>query len=254
MRISSLAALSALVILPSCFQLEATALVGYAQMSVDGDLGYVNGSSGGAIEQDVESAFGLGDEQGTPYGRAMLDLGVPVLAVSGYTFEESGSGVLQANFGSSPILIAGTPVNSEFELTTIKASAAFEIAIGPVSLQPGLAVDWFDMRVEVRDTIGIATETLEVEGPLPLLFVRGQVDLGIVDGLLEVGYIEADTDEIDGSVLDVEVLVQVRPFSMLTLFAGYQMLTLDARGESDGDSYEADLQIGGFLIGGGLSW
>lgn len=254
MRISSLAALAVVVILPSCYQLEATALVGYTHMSVDGELGYVDGSSGGGIQQDVESAFGLGDEQGTPYGRAMLDLGVPVLSVSGYRFEESGSGVLEANVGSNPILIPGTPVNTEFELSNIKASVAFEIGLGPISVQPGIAVDWFDMHVQVRDTIGIASETLDLSGPVPLLFVRGEVDVGIVDGMIEVGYVEADVDEVDGSLLDIELLVQVRPVGMLTLFAGYQLLLLDANGEVDGDAYDADLQIGGFLIGGGLTW
>ena len=47
---------------------------------------------------------------------------------------------------------------------------------------------------------------------------------------------------------------EVRPTALLTLFVGYQMIDLDADGETDGDSFDADLQIGGFMVGGGLTW
>ena len=125
-----------LLVLPSCYQLEVTAEAAYAQLSLDGDIGYRNGATTASIEQDIESAFGLGDDQGTPYGRVMVDVGVPVLAVSGFQFEESGTGYLQADFGNVP---AGIGVDSDFEMTNAKASLAFQIDLGPVAISPGRA-------------------------------------------------------------------------------------------------------------------
>lgn len=252
MRIPLLFAAAVLSTLPACFQLEATAQVGYAQLAVDGDLGYVSGSTTGSISQDVESAFGLGDDQGVPYGRAVLDTGLQVFSVSGFMLEDSGTGVLQANFGDSGTLVAGLPVRSELEMTNLKGAYALEIPLGPVSLSPGIAIDYFDLRVQVADLIGIANEEVELNAPIPLAFVRGEVDLGVVSAVAEIGYMAVDVEDVDVKFLDVEALLMVHPLPLLNLFVGYRSLELDAEGLIDGDRFDTDLQISGFVIGGGL--
>ncbi len=252
MRISLVVAAAVLSTLPACYQFEVTAQAGYAQMAVEGDLGYVSGASSASISQDVESAFGLGDDQGTPYGRLMIDTGVPVLAVSGFMLEDDGTGVLQTNFGDSPLLIAGTPVRSDLELMSAKFSYAFEISLGPVSLSPGIAVDYIDLSLEVADQIGIATETVELKAPIPLAFLRGEVDLGLVSAVVEVGYMSIDVEDVETSFLDLEALLMIHPTPLLNLFVGYRSLELDAVGLIDGDAFDTDLQISGFMLGGGL--
>jgi hypothetical protein len=251
MRILSLLAAVAVATLPACYQLEMTAQVGFARMAVDGDVGYVSGG-GVAIAQDVESAFGLGDGQGAPYVRAKLDTGVQVLSVSAFQFEESGTGVLQANFGDSPILTAGTPVSTELEMVNVKGAYAFEIDLGPVSVSPGIALDYFDLTLEVEDLIGIASEKAELRAPLPLAFLRGEVDIGPVSAVAEVGYMQVDVDDVEVSLFDLEALLMVEPVPLVHFFAGYRLLALDAEGEIDGDAFDADLTIDGFLIGGGI--
>jgi hypothetical protein len=249
-----LAAAAALTALPSCTQLGASAHVAYASFAVDGDFGYVSGAgpSSVSVAQDVESAFGLGDDQSLPYVRATLDAGVPVLSVSAFRFEDAGDGVLEANFGDSGTLVAGTPVHTDFEMFAAKAALAFEISLGPVSVAPGIAVDYIDLDVRVRDRIGIADEAAELTAPVPLAFVRGQVDLWLVTGILELGYMSVDIDDVDATVFDVEVLAMLQPLPRLDLFVGYRMIDVDADGEVDGDRFETDLQIGGFMVGGGV--
>ena len=252
MRCSSLFALAAVCALPSCYQFKAHAQAGYAQLAVDGDLGYVSGSTTASIRQDIQSAFGLGDDQGSPYGRVSIDTGVPVLTVSAFSFDESGTGVLQANFGDSPLLTAGTPVQSELEMMNIKGSYLFQIDLGPVAISPGIAVDYFDLDVQVRDLIGIANESVELQAPVPLAMLRAEVDLSVVSAMVEVGYMRVDVDEISGSLLDLEAMLMVHPTSMIDLFAGYRMLALEADGEIDGDTFDTDIQIGGLIFGGGI--
>lgn len=238
--------------LTSCYQFAVSADAGYAQLKLDGDLGYVDGASTVNFQQDIQSAFGLGDKQGTPYGRVSIDTGVPVVTVSGFQFDESGEGVLQANFGDSPLLIAGTPVRSDIELANIKGSYLFQIDLGPVAISPGIAVDWFDLDVRVRDRFGIADERVELQAPVPLLMLRGEVDLGVVGAMAEVGYLEVDVDDIQASLLDIEAMLTLKPAWWFDLFAGYRSLAIDADGLVDGDSVDADLTISGFIVGGGL--
>jgi hypothetical protein len=247
-----LAAAAALTVLPSCGTPSASAHIAYASFAVDGEFGYVSGASTASVSQDVETAFGLGDDQSLPYARAQVDFGVPVLTGSVFRFEESGDGVLQANFGDSGTLVAGTPVTTDFEMFNAKMSATFDISLGPITVAPGLAVDYVDLDVRVRDRIGIADERAQLTAPVPLAFVRGQVDLWLVTGVVEVGYMAIDVEDVDTTIFDLEVLAVVHPLPLLDLFAGYRMIDVDADGQVDGDTFDADLQIGGFMIGGGL--
>ena len=252
MRIPLFAALLATSILPSCYQLALSGNVGYAQLAVSGDIGYVSGSSAGNVRQDVKSAFGLGDDQGSPYARVALDTGVQVLSVSGFQFDESGTGTLEANFGDSPLLTAGVPVRTDLEMTNLKAAYALQISLGPVAISPGIAVDYFDLNLQVRDLIGITTESVELQAPVPLAFLRGEVDLGIVSAIAEIGYMEYGVDDVDGSLLDIEAMLQVHPTAMLSVFVGYRSMNLQADGLIDGDTFDTDITIGGFILGGGL--
>lgn len=252
MRILLFVVAAPLLVLPSCYQLEVSAQAAYAQLSLDGDLGYKSASDpspGPTVDQDIGSAFGLGDGQGTPYGRVMLDTGVPVIAVSGFLFEESGSGVLQANFGEVP---AGFGVNSDIEMANAKASLAFQIDLGPVAISPGLAVDYFDLKIDVQDVFGAFRETVELAGPVPMLFLRAEADLGIVAGVVEGGYMKVDIDDVTASLLDIEALVEVRPTDLVHLFAGYRHLNLSTDGLIDNDSFDADITLAGFFLGGGV--
>ena len=229
-----------------------TAQVGYARLAVDGDIGYVSGSTSGSISQDVESAFGLGDNQGSPYGRAVLDTGVQVFSVSAFALSDEGTGVLEANFGDSGLLLANTPVRSELDLFNVKGAYAFEIPIGPVSISPGIALDYFDLDLEVSDLIGITTERVELNAPLPLAFLRAEVAVGPVSAVAEVGYIDVDIEDVAAKFLDIEAMLVVQPVPLLQLFVGYRSLNLEAQGLIDGDAFDTDLRISGFLIGGGL--
>jgi hypothetical protein len=245
-----LAAPALLLALPACVSITTQA--GYTQMSVSGDIGLTaaSGSSTVVIDQDLESALGIGDEQGSGYVRAQADLGVPVLTVSGFMMDEEGQGTLNADFGNVP---AGRDVLTDFSMTNIKASLGFEFGIGPISITPGLAVDYFDVNLKVEDATGFATEELDLQSPVPMLFVRGTGDIGIVSGVLEIGYVTIpETDDVEGTLWDIEALVEVRPAGMFHAFAGYRSILLDAEGESDGDTYSADLEIGGWVIGGGI--
>ena len=95
-----------------CVPVGFSAQVGYASMNVGGDLALESGGAA-AIDQGIDSAFGLGDSQGSPYYRAQVDLGGPVLTGSMFWLREDGEGQLQDAFGS---LSSGTAVESRLDL------------------------------------------------------------------------------------------------------------------------------------------
>jgi len=231
----------------ACTLPTANVQAGFAQLSLEGDVGYQSGAAPAGIDQDAREAFGFGDDQGSPVVRAQVDFGVPVLTVSGFTFEDEGQGTLNADFGN---LTSGIDVNSTLDLQALRASYAFDIGIGPVSISPGLAVDYFDLSILA--TNGLLTEQVDLNGPLPLAFLRASVDFGMVGAFVEAGYIGADIDDVEGELLDIEAQVVVRPFSVLELYAGYRHLELGLDGLIDDDTFDTDITISGLVFGGGV--
>lgn len=252
MRIRHTLIIPALLLLTSCYQFQITAQGGFSELALDGDLGYVSGT-GIAIQQDIESGFGLGADQGTPYVRLGVDMGTPSLTASAFQFEDEGRGLLTATFGNN--LTAGTTVLSTFEMTSAKVAYAFEIPLGPLSISPGIAVNFIDLSIFVRDSVGVATEDVQLQAPLPMGFLRGQIDLGEwVSLVAEGGYVQVDVDDIEAKMLDLEALVQLNALGPVNLFAGYRSIDFEGKGLISGDSFDIDIGLSGFVLGGGVTF
>lgn len=236
----------------ACSIVGVTGQVGYTNMSVGGDMALASGLGGvpASAHQDIGSAFGLGEGQGSPYLRGQIDLGVPVFTASGFQFQEAGSGVLNATFGG---LSASTPVNASLEFTNVKLSSTFDFDLGLVKVSPGIALDLFDLRFKATETTLGNSEEINQLVPLPLLFVRAEADLLLCSLVGEVGYLQ--TPEINrnkGRCLDLEALLEWSVLPMVQVFAGYRHIDIDWHGESESDSFDVNLAVDGWMLGGGL--
>jgi hypothetical protein len=252
MRAKTLGVCALLLTVAGCAPLRTKVQAGYTQTAVSGDMALESGSSSSPAlaSQDIESAFGLGDAQGAPWLRAQVDFGVPVLTGSGFWLKETGTGVLDENFGGLP---TATPVASDLDLGCGKFSCSFDIDIGPVKIAPGLAVDVFDLDFTVTEiSLGNREEIDEIVA-VPMLFLRAEASLDVLGFVGEVGYL--DSPEIDGNegkFLDVEAMIECAVLEHGILVMGYRLLDLDANGEADEDSFAVDLQIRGWFVGGGI--
>lgn len=246
------ALLPALSALTSCSPIAWTAQAGYMQLAVGGDIALASGTggTGGAPQQDVGTAFGLGDQRGSPYLRAQADLGSVVLTASGFELRESGRGQLDASFGGLP---ATTAVATDLKFGCAKLSATFDIDLGPVKLSPGLAMDVFDLEFRAEElSLGNAEVIDEIVG-VPMLLLRAEAGVGSVDLVAEVGYLETPRIErAKGRFLDAELLARCSLSPSMHLFAGYRFIDIDATGDTGTESYGIDLQVRGFVVGGGL--
>jgi hypothetical protein len=224
--------------------------LGYTQLQFGGDIALASGG-GPATRQGVDDALGLGDESGSAYGRVEVDLGVPVVSASGLLFHDSGQGRLLAQFGT---ITVGTDVASEMDFANLKMALAFDVDLGLIKLAPGVALDVFDFDLTVRDRLGLATENIDVLAPVPMVFLRGQLELGDLTAVAEVGYFSLDSGDIDGRFLDAEAWLEARPLPLpqLYLFAGYRFIGIAGDGVTSGQAFDVDLDIRGWQVGGGI--
>ena len=251
---ASLVALSGLLALASaaCSPLRAKAYGGYIQSEMTGTVALAPPASTiPPVGADVEDALGA-DTSGSPYGRLELGAGIVGLTASAFQFSSSGPGTLTADFGN---LSAGTPVDSDIDFLNIKSAITIDlIDVGFLRIAPGFGVDYLDLDMEVRATNIAALERLQVQVPAPLGFVQGEVKLGPVGITADFGAMSINTEEVDGDYFDFEGLVHVKPLPHVELFGGYRWIQFDASGEVDGQMYDADLQLRGWFVGGGVTF
>jgi len=234
----------------SCATVETEVRAGYLQLNVDGNVALATGSSATGVEQDLRSAFGLGDERGSPFVRADFDFGGPVLSASGFWFRDDGTGRLNADFGG----LVGTPVvTSDLEIGCAKLAAVWDVEIGPVTLSPGLAFDAFDFEFRASDLAGNSEVIDEVLG-VPMLLLRGGVQVGPAELLAEIGYIEAPMNGETSRFLDAELALAVEVASGWSVFGGYRFIDVDGNGDTETQSFAVDVQLRGWTIGGAVAF
>ncbi|MCK5942732.1 MAG: hypothetical protein KAI24_12220 [Planctomycetes bacterium] len=243
--------LLALTALGGCVPVGITGQVGYAHVRVGGEIALDDGGgSPSQNEQSVESAFGLGDWQGSPYLRAQVDAGGPVLTTSLFRLREEGRGQLADSFGGLP---SGTTVESSLDLGVAKISAAYDFDLGLVKLAPGVLFDVFALDFSARElTLGSREEIDEIVF-VPMPFVRAEAGVGPFTAVGEIGYLEvSDLGDNEGRFLDAEVMVEWHPLPLGHFFAGYRYIDVDGSGKTGDESFSTDLQIQGWTLGGGI--
>ncbi|HLU40141.1 MAG TPA: hypothetical protein VK081_12215 [Planctomycetota bacterium] len=224
---------------------------------LQGDLALDNSSGNlplGANRVDLDRELGAEDPSVAPYVRAEVGLPIGAVTLSGFTYSETGSGTLAPNhqYGDIP---GGSQVSTFLSFTNVKAAAHFDLFdFGIVRVSPGLGVDYFEIDMQVTDVVTTDFERVDNEAFVPMVFLQAEVDLGIVAGTLDIGYMEADLEDADGRYLDVEALVRFNPVPVVELFAGYRFIDLDARGRADSRNFSADVQLHGWMIGGGVAF
>lgn len=253
-RLRAMAALLCLgLLLPSCGIARLHGYAGYTQTQLSGDLGLAPslGSSSVITTADVEDDLNLG-ESGAPYVRVEAGGGPVSVTVSAFRYGSSADGTLTGTFGNIP---AGFAVHSDAEIINVKAAVAFDlINIGVVRISPGIAVDYFDIDVEVTATSFSAFDRVDVTAPVPMLFVQVAADVGPVGATVDVGAMDVDLPDAGGTFFDVEAMLRVEPFDHVEFIAGYRWISIDADGEASSQGFDADLELQGWFVGGGVTF
>ncbi|MEM7200407.1 MAG: hypothetical protein AAF628_09100 [Planctomycetota bacterium] len=245
--------LGASVGLTACSGFYGRAYGGYIQTALSGDVALADTGFAVSTSADIEDDLGLDEDFGSPYVRAELGASIVSVTASAFRYDASGSGTLPVTFGGIP---AGVPVTSDIEVLNGKAAVLLNfIDLGPVRLAPGLGVDYFDFDLAVQSqTVPTVFETIDVQAPVPVVYLQGEVDLGPVALTVDGAAMDASVDDIDGTFIDLEGMLRVKPFSHTEIFGGYRWISLDVSGSEDGQDYSGDLRLAGWFVGGGVTF
>lgn len=225
---------------------------GYTELELEGDIG-LSPNIGSVLPRrvDVQDTLGLTESMSSPYGRVQVQALIARLQVSGFQVDQTGQGTLSVAFGDIPV---STPVETTLEMSNLKGELLFDLLeIGPVRISPGVGVNFFDLQLETRSVaVPSLRESIDAQAPVPMVFVQAEVDLGVVNLVADVGGMQADVEDADGTAIDIELLAKFRPLDHVEIFAGYRHIILDVEGRADGQDYLSDMTLSGFMVGGGI--
>ncbi len=218
---------------------------------LEGDVGLSLPNSRAVASLDVDGDLDLGATSFVPYVHGEFDLGRLNLAVSGFKTSSDGSSVLPAAFGNIP---GGTAVTSDLDLALANGRLVIDVFDNDLfKIGAGLAAEWVDLKLDASaPSVGIA-ESISVQQIVPLIAAHAaaRLDLPFIMPLrfdVNAAGITLDYGEIDGTVLDVEALLRGE-LGRVGIFAGYRRVLAETRGRDDGQEFEGDVTLSGWLVG-----
>jgi hypothetical protein len=250
-KLPSLLLLCTVAALPSCAEMAYRADVGVMFPVAKGRIALQNEAGNLSLhdnQNDFESNMGLGDSEVSPYVHLQADKEKHRFRVHGFVSNAEGTGTLAGAYGGLP---AGTQVSTSMDFYALQATYAWQVFRDEylrVALGGTLGVYGLDLaarsttgREEVETSLIVPMPYFEVEGFLGPVIVGG--DAAIMAGHFRDG---------NGRYGDVEAYVKVRPHEDFEVMAGYRYLLLDAHGTATSRDFDADVEVRGFFVGGGI--
>jgi hypothetical protein len=245
--------LAALALVAACTPTRYRADIGAAMVQASGDIALQNSAGTlnlGSTKNDIDKDLDLGEQQTSPYVRLEVDWGRHRARASGFGFDANGAGQLAADFGDMP---AGTAVDTSIEFFNVSAAWSYDLVPSETfRVGPGVQLGFYSLDIGSQ-AVGVnAFERVSTDVLVPEIFVAGDVELGWVSLVGEVGWMEASLRDASGTYWDFDAQVRVHPGTHVELFVGYRLIVMDADGEAASRDFAGDIDVSGWLVGGGV--
>ncbi|GAB4140248.1 MAG: hypothetical protein Fur0037_06680 [Planctomycetota bacterium] len=202
------------------------------------------------VKNNIRGSLDVGQLQPQPYLRLESDWGPHRVRVHGFGYDESGSSLLDRDFGD---LVSGTAVDSSLEYLNVVGSWSYDLMpTKTLRLGPGVQLGLYSLDMTARSSFPSGFEKVMTDVVMPQLFLDGGVDLGIVSADANIGFMSAHLGDAAGRYVDAELMLRARPAEQFEVFAGYRLTVLDVLGVASGRDFDADLTVSGVVLGGGV--
>ncbi len=213
--------------------------------------------SGAGVSTDLES-LGIDDSEAVFGGRIDLQGDTSHWSISHSSTSSSATGGdLAANLEIDGITLSGiVPVDTEMEVGATSVlwthdwglgdTAHFGLGFGVTALQLGA-----DFSGEELGNPGVpVTASMDETLPVPLIGVRLGGDVGPIRLEASYAFLNVDAEDAEVSVTDFDVYTGLDILGDFgSLVVGYREFSIDAEFESDSDSANLDLTLGGPYAG-----
>lgn len=221
----------------------------YGTFDVEGNFGITNSPSGAVPVADMNVA-GFGKDGGFLGLRADLDAGSPVFSLSTQITEHGGSGIVENTLTSGDgTILDGSMVDSEMSLGLHQMAVTFDMVPSDmIDVGLGFGVTVIDLDASMTD--GFESLTTRKTLPMPVLALRGKVDLGDFEATGMISGMDVSVNGDSAFFLDLDLFAQYhllggdeRVAGAIAL--GYRSTRLALDYEDNSDRIKADLRFSG---------
>jgi hypothetical protein len=217
--------------------------------------GSLAASTSGASSASDLSDLGIDEESAVFQPRVDFAWGGMDVVVQSWSAEFAGTGSLTGDFDLGGTTIpAGDDVDTSIDLRTFDADVTWDVVPGDmVDLGLGLGIKLLDVDLRVTSlTTGDEVSTDEVV-PLPVLALRGEVEVGDFALQADVSGLALDVSSVDVRVLDLDLAAAWR-FGELggvhgELALGWRSTDFELAFEDQGSEVDAELAFSGPFLG-----
>lgn len=220
-----------------------------------GEFALANSSQVMPPGNSLDGNLGLGDNEVSPYIGFRTDIDKHRVRVNGFYLDTEGSGTLsgadqeQTSHGD---ILAGTDVQTSMDFFAIVSNYSYEVwrrDYYRVALGAQLGFYSFDVTVRAADG-GREEVTSEVMVPMP--YVEAEAYWRDFTFGTNMGIMAGDLGDANGRYIDFEAYASWAINQSYDLKAGYRYILLDGYGRASSRDFDADVDVQGLHISGGI--
>lgn len=212
----------------------------------------------GSNQNDLDRNLGLGDTEPAPYVRAEVDAGPHRARFHGFAIDADGSGQVNDNGNGTSAtdngfgdIDGGSAVSTSLRFFAIGATYAYGIvAEENFRFGAGLALNYYSLDIGARSAVTRESVFTDVLVPMPYLEIEGM--LGPLTAGANFGLMSADLGDASGRYLDTEAYLRWQANDQFDFLVGYRYLVLDGAGSASSRDFDADVDVQGLFVGGGV--
>lgn len=231
--------------------IHGTAIVGYAEHELTGQLQYSDGGQVGT-RVDMTEDLGLRKTDTTRYGAQFRFFTLRFAAsMQEYTLEGNGTVPFNINFGG--VQFAGnTPIQTTIDVKSYTAEVGFTIlSPGPFELGVGLGIHYNDVNMRMAGNEPISNNPVsrerDFQAPIPVVALYGGLFLGPIgiEPTLHVMQLP-EYDGVKGELYDLSIIGKwyIIPNLGVGVEVGYTLMNIEATDDpNSNDSLNGNLDL-----------
>lgn len=203
----------------------------------------------------LDGNLGLGDNEASPYIGFRTDIDKHRVRVNGFYLDTDGFGTLGTGSpsGSHGNIAPGAPVQASMDFFAIVSNYSYEVwRRDYYRVAVGAQLGFYSLDVTVRAAVGPGREEVTSEVIVPMPYVEAEAYWRDFTFGTNMGIMSADLGDANGRYIDFEAYASWAINQSYDLKAGYRYILLDGYGRASSRDFDADVDVQGLHISGGI--
>ena len=199
-------------------------------------------------QNSLSGNMSVGDTEVSPYVRLETNIDEHRVRLGGFYVDAEGSGTLNGDFGD---ITSGTQVRTTLDFFGLDACYGYQLLREDhYRLAVGGKLGFYSLDIAARSTG--AREEVITEVIVPMPWAEAELIWEDLTFGANAGIIAGDLGDANGRYWDIEAYGKWQINQQLDVQVGYRYLLLDGYGRASSRDFDADVDVQGLFVTGGV--